>query len=154
MHGRHSHVCPLSFLSFHTNRAGSHMRRCPQACIKTPSTILHTNPAPCQRFALLCQPPAQLAQAVQLRFKMASCQQKRRRAYGSFQISLIQTLWLQMGGRRTPNPPNSRPQSPPPLFFSPGAAAGLSKVGGGLSSLVKVQNRNEQTRGRVQDARM
>ena len=116
MHGRHSHVCPLSFLSFHTNRAGSHMRRCPQACIKTPSTILHTNPAPCQRFALLCQPPAQPAQAVQLHFKMASCQQKRR-AYGSFQISLIQTLWLQMGGLRTPNPPPTPAPNPPPSLL-------------------------------------
>ena len=37
-----SQVSRLSFLSFRTNHADSRMRRAPpQACIKTPSTILH-----------------------------------------------------------------------------------------------------------------
>ena len=115
-----SHVCPLSFLSCRCSRtsyAGSHMRRPPQACIKTPSTILHTLPAPCQCFALLRQPPPGL-------FKPRNFASKRHPASSArthmdpFRTSDTDIV-LQMGAAAPP-PPKPRV---------------CEKVGGGFSSL-------------------
>ena len=114
----------------------------PQACIKTPSTILHTSCLSVFCAALSAPRPACLSRrARSLQNDILPAKTARIRILSE---PLIETLWLQIGGGcAPPNLPLSFSALPRPRVYE--------KLRGGFSTLAKVKNRNWQMRVRVPD---
>ena len=117
----------------------------PQACIKTPSTILHTSCLSVFCAALSAPRPACLSRrARSLQNDILPAKTAR---IWILSEPLIETLWLQIGGA-------APPQTPPLSFSALPRPRVCEKLGGGFSTFCESkesENRNWQMRVRVPD---
>ena len=104
----------------------------PQACIQTPSTILHTSCLSVFCAALSAPRLACLSRrACSLQNDILPAKTGR---IWILSEPLIETLWLQIGGA-------APPQTPPLSFSALPRLRVCEKLGGGFSTLAKVKNR-------------